>query len=79
MKKKLYLVKSRGFRAYVVAEDTNSAWEKFKAWLDCNDYGYFWDRDFGSIELVASEDTHSLKTESGNSFDDNRKDDKLFL
>jgi hypothetical protein len=74
----LYLVKSRGFRAYVVAEDTEQAWSKFSNWLIVHDYGFYCDRDFDSVEIVARE-SGTPKTKSGCSFDDTRKDDMLFL
>ena len=79
MAKNLYLVKSRGFRAYVVAENTNEAWAKFSSWLAEKDYGFLSDRDFESIEIVAKTDELSPKSNTGTSFDDSRKDDLLFL
>ncbi len=75
----LYFVKSRGFRAYVVATDTDSAWEKFKKWLDEKDYGYYWDREFQSIELIATDGHSSPKSDTGTDFEDSRKDDLLFV
>lgn len=74
----LYLVKTRGFKAYVVGKDTNSAIEKFKRYLDDRDYGYYWDRDFQSIELVAST-SKGPKTATGTAFDDSRTDDLLLI
>lgn len=77
--KKLYLVKSRAFRAYVVAESADGAWEKFESWLKENDYGCYTDCDFDSVEIVAKTDAYSPKSNTGTSFDDSRKDDMLFL
>ena len=77
--KNLYLVKTRGFRAYVIADNTDKAIDKFKRWLDEKDYGYYWDRDFQSIELVASNTEHSPKSESGVRFDDQHQDDMLLI
>ena len=77
--KNLYLVKTRGFRAYVIANSTDKAIIKFKQWLDENDYGYYWDRDFQSIELIASNSEHSPKSESGVRFDDSHQDDMLMI
>jgi len=74
----LYLVKTRGFKAYVVGKDPNSAIEKFKRYLDDRDYGYYWDRDFQSIELVAST-SKGPKTATGTAFDDSRTDDLLLI
>ena len=76
---KLFLVKSRGFRAYVVAENTEKAWEKFKNWLEEHSYGCYWERDFQSIELVARDGACSPKTNIGATTDDEAKDDMLFL
>jgi len=77
--KNLYLVKTRGFRAYVIADSTDKAIDKFKKWLEMEDYGYYWDRDFESIELVATNSKNSPKTCTGTSFDDSRKDDLLLI
>ena len=82
--KNLYLVKSRSFRSYVVASDTNEAWVKFKAWLESlgsgtYDYGFSSDREFASIELVATTGAHTPKSASGTNFDDRNKDDKIIL
>lgn len=74
----LYLVKTRGFRAYVVGKDTNSAIDNFKRYLDDRDYGYYWSRDFQSIELIAS-NSKGPKSENGSSFDDMRTDDFLIV
>lgn len=79
MARNLYLVKSRGFRSYVVAENTEEAWQKFSSWLKEKEYGFYADRDFESIEIVAKEDEHSPKSNTGMSFDDSRQDDKLFF
>lgn len=75
----LYLVKSRGFRAYVVADTTDEAWNKFSSWLKEHDYGFYADRDFESVTIIASTKQTSPKTNSGMSFDDSRQDDLLFL
>lgn len=74
----LYMIKTRGFRAYVVGKDTESAIARFKQYLDERDYGYYWNRDFQSITLVASNAT-GPKTDSGNAFDDSHTDDLLLL
>ena len=74
----LYLVNTRGFKAYVVGKDPNSAIEKFKRYLDDRDYGYYWNRDFQSIELVAS-NSKGPKTATGTAFDDSRTDDLLLI
>ncbi len=84
MEEKLYLVKSKGFRAYVVATDTNQAWNKFKEWIDGlgvggDGYGWYWEREFESIEIVANANEHTPKSKDGLSYDDRNKDDKLIL
>lgn len=79
MAQNLYLVKSRAFRSYVIAENTDEAWKKFKSWLEEKDYGYYWDRDFQSIEIIASADSNFPKSESGVHYDDKNKTDMLFL
>ena len=77
--KNLYLVKTRDFRAYVVATDTEKACEKFKKWLDDKNYGYYWARDFQSVEIIASTSETTPKTSNGVAFEDSRQDDMLFL
>lgn len=84
MEEKLYLVKSRGYRAYVVAKDPTEAWDKFKEWLDGlgvggEGYGWFWEREFDSVEIVAEADALSPKTANANAWDDKQKNDKLIL
>ncbi len=76
---KLYLVKSKGFRSYVVAENTEKAWDKMHSWLEEHDYGYYWDREFASIELIASKSSTSPKSDSGLNYDDLKKTDILFV
>jgi len=78
----LYLVKTRSFRAYVVASGTDIAYRKFRELLDKRDYGFTSDREFASVELVAATGSHGFETpksDSGCSFDDSRKDDLLIL
>lgn len=78
----LYLVKTRSFRAYVVASGTDIAYKKFRELLDRRDYGFSSDREFASVELVAvtgSPGFESPRSDSGCSFDDLRKDDLLLL
>ena len=77
--KYLFLVKSKGFRAYVVAENTDKAWEKFHTWLEEKDYGYYWERNFQSVELVASAGGGSPKSAEGVAIDDRGKADMIFL
>lgn len=84
MEEKLYLVKSKGFRAYVVATDTNQAWNKFKEWIDGlgvggDGYGWSWEREFKSVEIVADANARSPKTTEGTAWDDRDKNDKLIL
>lgn len=83
MEEKLYLVKSRGFRAYVIAKDPTEAWNKFKEWLDGlgfgDGYGYYWERDFSSVEIVADESVHRPKSADGHDYDDAKQNDKLIL
>lgn len=74
----LYMIKTRGFRAYVVGRNTQAAISRFRQYLDEADYGYYWERDFQSIELVASNISRP-KTATGNAFDDARKDDLLLV
>lgn len=83
-KQKLYLVKSKGFRGYVVAMDTNTAWEKFKNYLDslglggCS-YGTYEERRFDSIQIVADSDAYKPKTANGMAYDDAYIDDVLIV
>ena len=79
MANNLYLVRSRGFRAYVVSENTEGAWNKFSTWLKEHEYGCYFERDFNSIEIVARSDAYSPKTNTGTSYDDGNRDDLLFL
>ena len=74
----LYLVKTKSYRAYVVAKDTDEAYNKFREYLDKKDYGWRWERDLASIEVVASE-SDSPKTAMGMSYDDEKKNDLLIL
>lgn len=83
-KKNLYLVKSRAFRGYVVASDTDEAWKKFKEYLENlgingNSYGCYSDREFQSVTIVATTDSVRPKSDTGTSYDDNNIDDILIL
>lgn len=58
---KLYKVSTKKFSAYVVAKDLNSAWEKFKIWLNAGEgYGFSSDREFESIEEIADSEVRCL-------------------
>ena len=50
---KLYLVYTKSFKAYVVAENPLKAENEFKMWLDSEDYGYSSDRVVTEIKLIA--------------------------
>ena len=60
---KLYLVTLRGFSmnitgptlgsSYVVAKNTDEAYQKVRNYLDQNDFGYKKDRELYKIELLA--------------------------
>ena len=83
-KEKLYLVKSKGFRGYVVAVDTNTAWEKFKNYLESlglgsYSYGTYEERKFDSIQIVADSNAYKPKTATGMAYDDTYIDDILVL
>ena len=54
---KLYRVSTKSFSAYVVAKNPLTAENKFKMWLDSEDYGYSSQRVVTNIELIA--DTNS--------------------
>ena len=77
-KKFLYLVTTRGFRCYVVAEDTEVAKAKFEEWLRMKDYGYYWNREFVSIEVIADVSA-TPKSASGCAYDDDRHSDLLIV
>ena len=63
--KKLYLVKLRGMKSnfnstiygftYVVAKNTDTAYEMVKAYLDKEELGFSKERELESIELLAEE------------------------
>lgn len=60
--KNLYLIKTKSFQAYVIAEDTNTAWNMFKSWLEKDDgYGFSSDRNLDSIQLIASTSAYHPK------------------
>jgi len=76
----LYLVKTKAFRAYVVAETTDDAWNKFKTWLEANDgYGFINDRNLDSITVVASMSAYRPLSSGGTNWDDRNVYDMLFL
>ena len=59
---KLFLVNLRGLSSmtgvqrnknYVVANDTNEAYKKVRDWLDSKEYGFRYERELESIELLA--------------------------
>ncbi len=77
-KKFLYLVTTRGFRCYVVAEDTEVAKAKFEEWLRMKDYGYYWNREFVSIEVIADVST-TPRSSSGCAYEDERHSDLLIV
>lgn len=63
--KKLYKVTVRGFNitsrgdmglkeSYVVAYNPDKAYATVRAFLDKNDYGFEWERELDSINLIAS-------------------------
>ena len=63
---KLYLVECRGMtasyggrpahgRAYVVATDPRQAWDRVSADLQERDLGTEWDREMGTITLLAED------------------------
>lgn len=73
--KNLYLVKSNNFQAYVIASDPTEAWNKLSAWLEKKDYGFFWERKFASVQIVARMGANPQKIEGW----DIKDNDKLFL
>lgn len=78
----LYLVKTRAFRAYVTAENTDKAYKMFREVLDKRDYGYYWDRELVSVEVVADTGSPGFerpKSSEGDGFDDERRYDLLIL
>jgi len=78
--KNLYLVKTKSFRAYVIAETTDEAWEKFKSWLEKGDgYGFLGDRNLDSIEMIASTSSYKPKSNGGDGWDEYKWYDMLFL
>jgi len=56
---KLFRVNLKGLNwlrsSYVVAEDTNLAYEKVRKYLDEKDYGFRSDRELESIQLLAED------------------------
>lgn len=63
--KKLYKVTVRGFttsfgrtaglkESYVVADNPDKAYTTVRDFLDKNDYGFEWERELDSINLIAS-------------------------
>lgn len=61
--KKLYKVTIRGFNgsspgslkeSYVVADNPDKAYTTVRDFLDKNDYGFEWERELDSINLIAS-------------------------
>ena len=77
-KKFLYLVTTRGFRCYVVAEDTEVAWAKFEEWLRMKDYGYFWNRELVSVEVIADVST-TPNSANGCAYGDDHHSDLLIV
>ena len=78
----LYLVKTRAFRAYVTAENTDQAYKMFREVLDERDYGCYSDRELFSVEVVANTGSPGFETpksKEGFGFDDERKYDLLIL
>lgn len=53
--KKLYLVSTPTLQSYVVANGTDEAKACFEDWLRANDYGYLYEREVSSIEIIAKE------------------------
>jgi hypothetical protein len=60
---KLYrvnLVGTIGYKeSYVIANDTNEAYQKVKNTLDSNNLGFVRDRELKSVEVIAAEDSLS--------------------
>ncbi len=78
----LYLVKTRAFRAYVTAENTDKAYKIFREVLDGRNYGSYSDRELSSVEVVANTGSPGFETpksKEGFGFDDERKYDLLIL
>lgn len=61
--KNLYLIKTKSYQAYAIAEDMNTAWNMFKTYLEKGDgYGFSSDRNLDSIQLIASTSAYHPKT-----------------
>lgn len=58
--KKLYKVTVRGLRLigrnefYVLADNPDKAYTTVRDFLDKNDYGFDWERELDSVNLIAS-------------------------
>jgi len=77
--KNLYLIKTKSYQAYVIAEDMNAAWNMFKTYLEKGDgYGFSSDRNLDSIQLIASTSAYHPKA-SSLSLSDYKDIDMLFL
>lgn len=53
--KKLFLVRTKAVKAYVVADGMDNAYSILRKWLDKRDYGFTADRELESIDVVAVE------------------------
>lgn len=50
---KLYLVSTKGFSSYVVADDANEAEKRLTDWIDKENYGLINERTVTKIEVIA--------------------------
>lgn len=41
--------------SFIVADDAQTAYDKVKAWLDKNEYGFYKERELKCVELIAEE------------------------
>lgn len=53
--KKLFLVRTKAVKAYVVADGMDNAYAILREWMDKRDYGLSYERELDSIDVVAVE------------------------
>lgn len=60
--KKLFLVRTKAVKAYVVSDGMDNAYAILRNWLDKRDYGISSDRELDSIDVLAVEKDYMVSS-----------------